>query len=92
MYISIKEIKQMVTFYFKALDFLKLKYSWIYSIVLVSVVQQSDSVILYILFFRLFSIIDYYKIIDLLPPRLNLFLGILLFLMQLWNCFINFSF
>ena len=38
----------------------------IYNIVLVSGVQQSDSVI-YICFFRLFSIIGYYKILNIVP-------------------------
>ena len=38
----------------------------IYNIVLVSSVQQSDS-ILYMYFFRLFSIMDYYKILNIVP-------------------------
>ena len=38
----------------------------IYNIVLVSGVQQSDS-ILYMYFFRLFSIMGYYKILNIVP-------------------------
>ena len=40
----------------------------IYNVVLVSSVQQSASFIhIYIFFFRLFSIIDYYKILSIVP-------------------------
>ena len=38
----------------------------IYNVVLVSDIQQSDSVIyIYLLFFRNFSIIDYFKILNI---------------------------
>ena len=51
--------------------FLKIYVELIYNIVLVSGVQQSESVIyLYTHiynFFRLFSIIDYYKILNIIP-------------------------
>ena len=59
MYISIKEIKQMVTFYFKALDFLKLKYSWF--TVLCEFQLYSNVIQFYYIyyFFRLFSTIGY---------------------------------
>ena len=46
----------------------KIEVQLIYNIVLVSGIQQSDSVIhMYIFFFRFFSIIDYYKILNIVP-------------------------
>ena len=44
----------------------------IYNVVLVSGIQQNDSVIhiymyIYIFFFRFFSIIGYYKILNIVP-------------------------
>ena len=40
----------------------------IYNVVLISGIQQSDSCIyIYIFFFRFFSIINYYKILNIVP-------------------------
>ena len=57
----------------------------IYNVVLVSGVQQSDSVIhecIYIFFFRFFSIIGYYKILRTVPCALQQVLVVYLFYIQ----------
>ena len=55
----------------------------IYNVTLVSGVQQSDSVI-YIFFFRLFSIIGYYEILNTVPCALRQVLVGFLFYIQQW--------
>ena len=62
--------------------FLKIKVQLIYNIVLVSGVQQSDSVIH--VFFRLFSIIGYYKTLNTVPV---LYSKSLLFIYLMYNSF-----
>ena len=56
---------------------LKIEIQLIYNVVLISGIQQSDSVIhtyiyIYIFFFRFFSIIGYYKILSIVPCAIQL--------------------
>ena len=63
----------VVLFYFlQVKKCFKIEVQLIYSVVLVSNRQQSDSIIhthihVYIFFFRFFSIIHYYKILSIVP-------------------------
>ena len=59
-----KDIKARVFFFFKKI---LVEIQLVYNIVLVSGIQQSDSVIHIHNLFRLFSIISYYKILNILP-------------------------
>ena len=60
----------------------KIKVQLIYSVVLISGIQQSDSIYIYIVFFIVFSIIGCYKILNVVPCAIHQDLVFYLFCMQ----------